>query len=144
MSKCKNTARFTIDFERKEILGTRTSLNKAQHYGSPEYKELCVLIEAHPRFMVVEKAAKENNSKQTYKNLNFTFIKEYISIKPNSDELLREYKAVKASAKSLGRSVYPDTKRWFLEKFSSKDKPFDMDEATREIENAAAQAGAAA
>lgn len=144
MSSRKNSARFTVDFEHKKIIGTRTSLNKAQHYGTPEYKELCVLVDAHPRFKVVGKETKENNSKQTYKSLNFTFIEKYISIQARSADLMREYEAVKVSAESLGRSVYPRVKRWFIEQFSSEDKPFDLEEATREIETAAAQSGAVA
>ena len=143
MSSRKNSARFTVDFEHKKIIGTRTSLNKAQHYGSPEYKELYVLMEAHPRFKVVAKATKENKSKQTYKSLSFTFIEKYISIQPNNAELMQEYKAVKASAEILKHSVYPRVKRLFIERFNTEDKPFSLEDATREIENAVAQAGVA-
>lgn len=144
MSNCKSPARFTVDFVKKQITGTKTSLDKAKHYGSPEYKELCELMEAHPRFRVVTKVAKENSSKHTYKNLNFKFIEKYISIQPDAERIMREYEAVKASAESLGRSVYPRVKRWFIERFSTGDKPFDVEEATREIKNAVAQSGTAA
>lgn len=144
MSNCKNPARFTVDFVSKKIVGTQASLNKAKYFGTPEYNELCELMEAHPRFRVATKKVKQNNSKQTYKNLNFTFIEKYISIQPDAENIMREYENVKTSAESLGRSVYPRVKRWFIERFSTGDKPFDVEEATREIENAAAQAGVAA
>lgn len=144
MSNRNKPARFTVDFVRKQINGTKTSLSKAKNYGSDEYKELCELMEAHPRFRVVTKVTKENNSKQTYKNLNFKFIEKYISIQPDAEKIMREYKAVKDSAESLSRSVYPRVKRWFIERFSTEDKPFDVEKATKEIENAAAQAGAVA
>lgn len=144
MSNRKNPVRFTVDFEERKIIGTKASLNKAKRYDSSEYKELCLLIAAHPQFEVVAKEVRENNSKQTYKALDFLFIEKYILIQPNRNELMGEYKAVKSTAKSLGRSVYPHVKRWFLEKFSSEGKPFDMEEATKEIENAAAQVGEAA
>ena len=144
MSSRKNSVRFFVDFAKKEITGTKTSLNKAKCYGSPEYKELCKLVKAHPQFTIAVKEANQKKSKQTYKDLNFKFIESYISIKSNRDELTREYEAVKASAECLGRSAYPRVKRWFIERFSTKDKPFDVEEATREIENAAAQNGTAA
>lgn len=144
MSNRNKPAHFTVDFVRKQINGTKTSLSKAKNYGSDEYKELCELMEAHPRFRVVTKVTKENNSKQTYKNLNFKFIEKYISIQPDAEKIMREYKAVKDSAESLSRSVYPRVKRWFIERFSTEDKPFDVEKATKEIENAAAQAGAVA
>lgn len=136
--------RFTVDFFGKQILGTKTSFDKAKHYDSDEYKELCGLMSDNPGFELVVKEIKQNKSKQSYKKLNFKFIESYISIQSDAEKIMREYRAIKISAKSLGRSVYPDTKRWFIERFSSEDKPFDMDKATREIENAAAQAGAAA
>lgn len=144
MSNRNNPARFTVDFVRKQIIGTKTSLNRAKNCNNPEYKELRELMEAHPRFRVAAKKVKQNNSKQTYKKLNFKFIEKYISIQPDSEKIMREYEAVKTSAESLDRSVYPHVKRWFIERFSSEGKPFNMDEATREIENAAAKAGAAA
>lgn len=136
--------RFTVDFFTKKIIGTKASFDKARRYSSSEYKELCGLMSDNPDFEIVVKEIKQNKSKQSYKKLDFKFIESYISIQPDAEKIMREYEAIKISAKSLGRSVYPDTKRWFLEKFSSEDKPFDMDEATREIETAAAQAGAAA
>lgn len=136
--------RFTVDFVNKQIIGTKASLDKAKNYGSAEYNELCELIEAHPRFKVVAKAVKRNKSKQTYKALNFTFIEKYISIQADAEKIMTEYAAVKSAAESMNRSVYPRVKRWFIERFSSTDKPFDMDEATKAIETAAAQAGAVA
>lgn len=140
MGNNKTANHFALDFVNCQIVGTETSLKKAQYPGSAEYKEICELMEAHPRFKVATKKVKRNKSKQTYKALNFTFIEKYISIQPNNERIMQEYEAIKSSAKSLGRSVYPDTKRWFIERFSSEDKPFAMDEAAKEIENAAAQA----
>lgn len=136
--------RFTVDFINKQIIGTKASLNKAKYCDSDEYKELCELVEAHPRFKVVEKKVKQNKSKQTYKKLDFTFIEKYISIQTDAEKIMIEYTAVKSAAESMNRSIYPRVKRWFIERFSSTDEPFDMDKATRAIENAAAQAGAAA
>ena len=140
MSNRKNPVRFAVDFAGKKIIGTETSLNKAKRPGSAEYNELCELMEAHPHFKIVAKKTKRNKSKQTYKDLNFTFIEKYISIQKEPEKVMQEYKAVKASAEGLGRSVYPHVKRWFIERFSNESNPFDMDKATREIETAAAQA----
>lgn len=123
---------FTVDFVKKQIIGTETSLNKAKHPGNKEYKELCDLVEAHPRFRVVAKKIEHQASKQTYKKLNYDFIEKYISIQPDADKIKREYEQVKRVASSLGMSVYPRTKRWFLKKFDS----FNMDEAREELINA--------
>lgn len=133
MSNRKNPVRFAVDFAGRQITGTQASLNKAKHYGSEEYKELCKLVEAHPRFRVVCKKASENKSKKTYKRLNFPFIETYISIQPNAAELMREYEEIKKIAETLGLSVYPHTKSWFLKKFSTENEPFDMKKAIEEM-----------
>ena len=121
-----------------------TKARKAARYGSSEYNELYGLMSDNPGVGIVVKEIKQNKSKQSYKKLNFKFIEIYISIQPDAKKITQEYKAVKISAKSLGRSGYPETKGRFIERFSKEGKPFDMDEATREIENEEAQAGAAA
>lgn len=133
MNNRKNPVRFAVDFANKQIIGTETSLNKAKRYGSPEYNELCKLIETHPQFEVVAKEIKRRASKQTYKELNFAFIETYISIQPNAAEIKSEYEHVKQIAASLNISVYPYTKSWFLKKFSISGNPFDMDKAREEI-----------
>jgi len=133
MSSRKNPIRFAVDFASSTIIGTEASLNKARRYGSPEYKELCKLMKAHPQFTVVQKEIAHNKSKETYKNLSFDFIEKYISIQPYADEIKREYEHVKEIAANMGLSVYPYTKSWFLKKFSVDGKPFDMDVARAEI-----------
>ena len=138
MSTRKNPVRFSIDFVNKSIIGTKASLNKAKCYGSDEYTELCELMEAHPRFKVVVKRVNQNKSKQGYKNLSFEFIEKYISIQPDSATVMNEYKEVKHIAASLGISVYPYTKSWFLKRFSVEGKPFNMDKAREEINGLAA------
>lgn len=135
--------RFTVDFINKKIEGTKASLNKAKCYGSDEYRELCELMEAHPRFRVVTKKVKESTSKQTYKNLNFAFIEKYISIQNDSDKIMQEYNAVKRTSESLGMGTYPYVKSWFLKRFSSEERPFSMEEAREQIMNANAALAAA-
>lgn len=133
MSNRKNPVRFAVDFAGRQITGTQASLNKAKHYGSEEYKELCKLVEAHPCFKIVKKEVQENKSKKTYKHMDFRFMKAYISIQPNAAELMKEYRQVKEVAETLGLSVYPHTKSWFLKKFSTEKERFDMKKAIEEM-----------
>ncbi len=136
MSNRKPLVHFAVDFANKQIIGTKASLNKAKRYDSPEYKDLCELVVAHPGFAVVAKEIVQNKSKRTYKNLNFAFIEKYISIQPDADAIKREYEQVKKDAVNLGLGVYPYTKGWFLKRFSSEGNPFDMDKAREEISTA--------
>ena len=91
--------RFTVDFFTKKIIGTKASFDKARRYGSSEYKELCGLMSDNPDFEIVVKEIKQNKSKQSYKKLDFKFIESYISIQPDAEKIMREYEAIKISAK---------------------------------------------
>ena len=136
MSNRKNSDHFTFDFVGRKIVGTKTSLNKAKHYGSDEYYELRKMMKEQPQFKVAAKEVKHRAKKQTYKKLSFDFIEKYISIQSDADEIKREYERVKKIAADLKLSVYPLTKSWFLERFGSENTPFDMKKAIKELETA--------
>lgn len=133
----KITVRFTIDFFGQKIIGTKASFNKAAKGYGPEYEELAAKMAAHPDFTleVKEQKHKATRAKKTYDGLDFPFMRAYILTRPNSDILMKEYEEVKKVAKSSGTKTYPLTKKWFLGKFGTEEKPFDMD-AAREAINA--------
>lgn len=130
-----NTARFVIDFINKTITGTKASFHKAgKGYGS-EYEELAAKTAAHPDFQLVikEQKHKTTKSKRTYDGLNFPFMSSYILTCDNADTLLKELEKVKEIAISSGVKPYPLAKKWFLGKFGTEEKPFDMDTAREAI-----------
>lgn len=118
-TKKMQTARFTLNFADKKIIGTRASFNKAGKGFGPEYEELAAKIAAHPEFTmdIKEPQHKSNKKKQTYKGLNEALMQKYIAIQENAEKLTKEYTAAKRMFKDAGRSVYPSMKRWFLDKF---------------------------
>lgn len=123
--------RFTFDFVEKTIVGTKASFNKAGKGVGAEYEELATKIAAHPDFAltVKEQKSKSTKKKTTYHGLDFKFMEAFFSTQKNSDKIIKEYESVKKMAKNTGTKVYPMTKKWFLGKFSTEDKPFDMEEA---------------
>ena len=129
------TARFTIDFINKQIIGTKANFSKASKGFGAEYEELTAKIAAHPDFELVirEPKSKSTKAKRTYDGLDFKFMESYIATKADSDRFMKEYEAVKKMAASCGTKAYPMTKKWFLGKFSSEENPFDMDEAREAI-----------
>ena len=122
MNSRRNPARFAIDFANRQIIATETVLNKAKRFGSTEYTELCRLTNAHPQFSIVKKEVEQSTKKKTYKHLSFSFMEEYISIQPNADEVMREYKAIRQVTMEWETGAYPRTKSWFLKKFDIKVK----------------------
>lgn len=117
---------FTVCFEDNTIIATKTTLKKASVPNSPEYKTLMKLMKQNPTFAVVVKEIKKAEGKKTYSGLNNGFIKNYISIKENAEELEQQYN----KAYEMGKFVM--VRKWFLNTF----KNFDMEEAKREIAKA--------
>ena len=117
---------FTVCFEDNTIIATKTTLKKASVPNSPEYKALMKLMKQNPTFAVVVKEIKKAEGKKTYAGLKNDFIKDYISIKENAEELEQQYN----KAYEMGKFVM--ARKWFLNTF----KNFDMEEAKREIAKA--------
>lgn len=127
------SARFTVDFFNKSIIGTKASFDKASKGEGAIYEELASKMAKHPDFKLVIKEQKHSKAKkQTYEGLDFDLMKRYLSIQNNADELLAKYEGIKKFAKEAGLSVYPITKKWFLEIF----KNFDVVEAKKAINKA--------
>lgn len=131
----KKNVRFTIDFVKKTITGTKASFNKAGKGYGPEYEELASKTAAHPEFKLVIKEQKKHSTKvkRVYDGLDFSFMEDYISIKSNADILMKEYEAVKQKADEASTKKYPLTKKWFLRTFGTEENPFDMELARKEI-----------
>ena len=76
-------ARFTYDFTKKAIVGTKTSIRKANAGLNPEYEQLSNMLKEHPDFIVIEKVINHKAQKKTYKNLSIESMKKYIELQPN-------------------------------------------------------------
>lgn len=133
----KSAVRFTIDFFKKTITGTKARFDKAGKGFGAEYEELTAKMAAHPDFelRVKEQKVKTTKSKRTYEGLDFSFMEAYIGTLNNAKDMMAEYKAVKNMAESHGTKVYPLTKKWFLDKFGTEDEGFDMAAAKERITN---------
>ncbi len=131
------TNRFVLDFINKTITGSAAAFKKANTGFGPEYEELVVKMNAHPEFkLVVVEPKKSATAKRTYNGLNEKFITEYISIQVEAKALAKERADIEKWAKETKRKVFPAVKSWFLDKFSTKEEPFDMEKAKEEIRKA--------
>ena len=126
---------FTINFFDKQIIGTKSSFNKAGKGFGAEYEELAAKMAAHPDFKLVvkEQKHKSTKAKRTYDGLDFDFMEAYIEMQTDAQKLKNEYESVKQMAVNCGSSKYPLTKKWFLGKFGTEDQPFDMEQARKDI-----------
>ena len=105
--------KFTYDFTKKAIVGTKASIKRANAGKNPEYSELCAKLAEHPDFAVIEKVIKSNPTKKTYNRLTIKKMEDYIGTQPDSENKLIEFKAVQKVAEARG-AKYPLSKKWFL------------------------------
>ena len=126
---------FTVNFFAKQIEGTKTAFARASKPDTNEYNELIVLMERHPSFKLHEIEPKKHitGKNRSYEGMVDGFMKEYISTQENAESMLKEYEAAKALAKKEHKNPYPIMKKWFLDQYSSKEKPFDMKAAKAAI-----------
>ena len=134
MNTTTSSVRFTLDFFKKTITGTKASFNKANKGFGPEYEELTSKMAAHPDFTLVvkEQKAKTTKAKRTYEGMDYKFMEDYIATFED-ETMVKAYKAVKQMAEDCGTKAYPLTKKWFLGKFSDMEGIFDMDAAKKDI-----------
>ena len=134
----KHAVRFTVDFINQKIIGTKASFDKASKGFGPIYEELAEKVAKHPDFALIVKEQKKHTTKakKTYYGMDFDFMEAYISTRKNAKQLMEEYEAVKKKAEDSKISVYPFTKKWFLGEFGTKENPFDMEKAKKEISDA--------
>ena len=134
VASSNSNVRFTLDFFKKTITGTKASFNKANKGFGPEYEELTAKMAAHPDFelRVKEQKTKTTKSKRTYEGMDFKFMEDYIATFEDAS-LIKKYEAVKKMADDCGTKAYPLTKKWFLGKFSDMEGGFNMDEAKKDI-----------
>ena len=107
---------FTIDFAKKAIVGSKSTIAKAGKIGSPQYEALCSIMKIHPTFTIENKVIAKKKDKLNYKNLTFARMEEIIKMSKNSEMMLNKFEAAKKMAK-MKNSLYPLTKKWFLDNY---------------------------
>ena len=130
----KSAVRFTIDFFKKTITGTKASFDKASKGFGTEYEELTAKMAAHPDFTLVikEQKHKATKAKRTYVGMDYKFMEDYIATFED-ETMVKAYEAVKKMAEDCGTKAYPLVKKWFLSKFSDMEGGFDMEAAKKDI-----------
>ena len=123
---------FNYNFEEKAIIGSKAAINRANKGLNPEFRELSKMLAEHPEYSVQEKVINQKKDKQSYSNLTFDRMKEFISTKEDSKQRLLEFEAVKAVAAAKG-AKYPLTKKWFLAKYTDYKEHEITDEETKAL-----------
>lgn len=108
-----------IDFAKERIVMTRAFAKKASDPTTAEYRKLKGIISTVPSFRVECHTNKKNARKESYKGLNYEFMKSYIETHADKSKKAQLRKALEEQIfLSECHSIkYPVVKKWFLATF---------------------------
>ena len=113
---------YEVDFINSKIILTKKFYKAATTLNSPEYTTLMQLRRDNPGFAVELREIKKKEGKQSYRNLTYKHMEEYIiALEGEKSETLKEYEKVKQLSK-VQAGPYAYVKTWFLKKYGDAFK----------------------
>ena len=115
-----------INYEKKTIEMTKAESKEAGNPTSEKFNELMKLRSIFPDFEIIIK--KTSVKRDTYKGLDYDFMKKYIEDHDNSDENLKEFYKLRGMNENGEREAqieehsYGEIKMWFLSTFPEIEK----------------------
>ena len=115
-----------INYEKKTIEMTKAEAKEAGNPTSAKFEELMKLRSIFPDFEIIIK--KTSVKRDTYKGLDYDFMKKYIEDHDNSDENLKEFYKLRGMNENGEREAqieehsYGEIKMWFLSTFPEIEK----------------------
>ena len=118
---------YEVDFINSKIILTKKFYRAATTLNSPEYTTLMQLRRDNPGFAVELREIKKKEGKQSYRNLTYKHMEEYIiALEGEMSENLKELEQVKKLSK-VQAGPYAYVKAWFLKKYGEE---FNAEEET--------------
>lgn len=123
-----------VDAINEKLLMTKKDYNAAKKGYGDAYEALCDKMTAHPSFTVdiIIRQTHIEGDKRTYKGLSIAFMSNYIAALGVDDDI-KEFESAQKYAKNRKMKVFAFTKKWFLDKYATEGKPFDMENAANVI-----------
>lgn len=116
------TALYEIDFINSKIILTKKFYKAAGTLNSKEYRILVQLRRDNPTFTVELREIKKKEGKQSYRNLTYENMRNYILICEGEDsKALKDFDHVKALSQAQA-GPYAYVKTWFLKQYGDAFK----------------------
>lgn len=122
----KATVGCSVNHNEKTIVLTKAYAKKANTPGTKEFRELSKLHKAYPDYDIVMRTATITADKDTHGGLTIERIEKIISVQPNAEALMNEYRSFvafwgkevedKKTGKKVMRAPYGKVKSWYLKK----------------------------
>ena len=97
---------------------TKVFAKKSETYGTPEYKDLMDVL-SEPRtstYKIVIRTIKKNPNKETFRNLTYKNMEDFIKSTDNPDAYMKEFEITKMRSK-VQSSPYKFVANWFTTTF---------------------------
>ena len=105
-----------VDDRNRRLIMDKSFDKNRRIVGSQEYALLQMAKADHPTYAVVLKHIKTNPAKRVYKNLTYTYMREYIAKHPFAEARMQEFEEKMLRAK-CHLEGYGKIKQWFLEAY---------------------------
>ena len=115
------------------LLHHKLSVMRSKETGTKEFRELSKLHKAYPDYDIVMRTATITADKDTHGGLTIERIEKIISVQPDAEALMNEYRSFvafwgkevedKKTGKKVMRAPYGKVKSWYLKKV--KDEQID-------------------
>lgn len=116
------TALYEIDFINSKIILTKKFYKAAGTLNSNEYRILVQLRRDNPTFTVELREIKKKEGKQSYRNLTYENMRNYILVCEGEDsKALKDFDNVKALSQAQA-GPYAYVKTWFLKQYGDAFK----------------------
>ena len=139
----------TINYEMKKIEMTKAESKEAGNPTNAKFEELMKLRSIFPDFEIIVKTT--SVKRDTYKGLDYEFMKKYIESHDNSEENLKEFYKLRGMNEKGERDIlieehsYGEIKMWFLGTYPEIEKfNEETNKKLREIKAKRAEARKAA
>jgi len=108
------------DHASQKIIIGKAFAKKQADIESDEYKKLCEVVLAFPKYKVVVKEIKKNPHKESYKGLSYQYMERYIGVKGTRNDR-QEYEDMRLLSECHSKR-FPVIKKWFLKKYPEVEK----------------------
>ena len=131
MKTVKNPIR--IDRENGRILVSKPFLNKANVFGTKEYRMLEEVRTAYPNYEVSGRSINSQGNNSPHKRVSYPFMERYIQSHEHAQKRMKEYLEMRLRAECQ-MSSFADVKKWFVACYPEIDD-FTPEDFKLECEN---------
>ena len=106
----------SVNFTNQTIVMTSAFAKKASDPTTKEFRELKDMIKTFPSFKVVNHTIKKNSGKESFKGLNYEFMRDYIATHVEVNKVMQALEDLEEQIylTKCHSKRFPTVRKWFL------------------------------